>query len=167
MTTLANLLDTQKLFLSVVEAAQGELNEEQSKQLEELERELASKPDAIHGVLDGFENSIETLTKRAKEIAAAQKALKAQYERLEQYTIDNMLKHEITELQGVQTVLKLSRTAGTLEITDQKAAETLYGEPITEIKVSKERIKADLNAGIQLGCAVIKEGYSLRRKVKK
>jgi len=167
MSSLNNLLTNQKLFLSVAEAAQGELTEEQALELATLEQELVKKPEAIAGVLDNFESSIELLSKKKKEIDTALKSLKAQYERLEQYTIDSLLNANLVELEGSEIVLKLSKTAGELVITDMDAAKILYGETKTEIVVSKDRIKSDMKAGVQLGCAVIKEGYSLRRKVKK
>jgi len=165
MSSLNNLLTNQKLFMSVIETAQGEMSEAQSLELKTLEQELVKKPDAIAGVLDNFESSIELLSKKKKEIDAALKSLKAQYERLEQYTIDSLLNANLVELEGNEIVLKISPTAGELEITDQAQAEKLYGVEEITIKVSKDAIKKDLNSGVDLGVAKIKQNYSLKRRI--
>lgn len=167
MSSLRNLLDQRALTNSLIEAAQGELTDEQAKELDKLERELAKKPDAIAAILKDFKATEEILARRSSDIAAARKSLKVQYERLEKYTIDNLLNNNLKELEGEEIVLRISPTAGELEIKNKELAEKLYGQTVTEIVVSKDAIKKDLKNGVDLGCAVIKQNYSLKIKERK
>jgi len=167
MSSLSKLLSDRLITNQLIEMAQGEISQDQEVALSQLEKDLATKPDAIAAVLEDFEAAETILAKRATDIAAARKALKAQYERLEKYTVDNMLHHDLRQLEGSEVVLKISPTAGSLEITDQTLAEQLYGETKTEIVVSKDRIKADLKNSVDLGVGVIKQNWSLKIKTKR
>lgn len=165
--SLSKLLEQRKLTNEILEAGGGELTPEQFSALEILERELATKPDAIASVLNEFSLVVSDLKKKKSDLDAAIKSIERQFERLEQYTIENMLNHELKELEGEDVVLKLSPTRGSVKIKDKALAEQLYGEEEVTVKVSLDRIRKDLDSSIDLGVAIIEQGWSLKSKIKR
>jgi hypothetical protein len=167
MSSLKTLLEHRKLTDLIIESQSGEVTPENELVIQKLEQELLKKPDSIAAVLNDFDAIALDLKNKIKDFQAALKFITNERERLENLTIQNLLTNNLIELVGEKITLKIQRTQGSLKITNEELATELYGEPVTSIVVSNEKIKNDLKNGINLNCAIIEQGWSLRTKVNK
>src|SRR5574343_1768889 len=79
---------------------QGELNTEIEEKLNSLSKDLASKTDSIGYILERLERESIALKEKSKQFQVVAKRLEQAYDRLKDYTNQNIKALGVSELQG-------------------------------------------------------------------
>jgi chaperonin cofactor prefoldin len=167
MSTLNNLLQQRQLAITMIQAAGGELTPEQELELVENEKQLIKKVDATVAVRKEMDVIAAHLKEQIEELKQALSAVENYAERFDERIKWVALQAGTTELVGDSHIITVKPTRGSVEITDDALAKELYGITETKVKIRLDDIRKDLDKGLQLGCAKIVQGSSIKTKVKK
>lgn len=165
--TLKDILNTVAEIEAQIESTKGELTPELESALTKTQVNLLSKVDAYFAVMERLDLSVEFWKRKEDEAKAVRKSLENAVESFKERLKMTMLNMDQKTLVGDEIIFTLSPTRGRVEIVDQVAAETNYGEQVVTTKVNLDRIRKDLENGIDLGAAKILQTYSLRTKANK
>lgn len=167
MSTLNDLLQQRQVAISMITAAGGELSPQQELELVENEKSLIQKVDATVAVREEFRYIANQLLAQIKELEDALEAVENYAERFDKRVEWVALNAGVDTLIGDKYSITIKPTKGSVEITNKELAQELYGVKSEVIKVPLEAIRADLDKGVDLGCAIIKQNYSIKTKINK
>jgi hypothetical protein len=159
---LTNLAEIEGMLVE----SKGELTPEDETKLKLFSESLLEKVDNYKHFFDRLEMSLDYWKKKENEAKKIKQALESNIERAEDYLKSVMLHKGITKLEGDEYTFTLSPTRGKIEITDEQSAREVYPREKITIEVDKEKLREDLEKGIDIQCAKIIQTYSLRAKAK-
>lgn len=165
MSTLQLMLKEQNEILEAL--VEGE---DESAHLEALNRLSVDMPAKIDGYklfMDRLEAEAEFLEARAEEFKTAAKSLQNAYTRLKEHLKTLMISSNIDELSGNDFQFKISKTKGSVIVSNQDLLPKEYVKEILSISVDKVKISQDLNAGLTIPGAFLQESFRLSSSVKK
>jgi hypothetical protein len=143
---------------------QGELTPEEDTKLKLFTESLIEKVDGYKHFFDRLDMSVSYWKAKENEAKQIRKALESNIDHAESYLKNIMLSRGVSELSGEEFIFKISPTAGEVVITDEQAAKECYGKEKITIEIDKKKVREDLENGINIDCAVIKQNYQLRAK---
>lgn len=165
--TLKDILNTVAEIESQIEASKGEITPELETALTQTQVDLLSKIDAYHAVMERLDLSVEYWKRKEDDAKAVRKSLESAVDNFKERLKMTMLGMDQKTLVGDEIIFTLNPTRGKVEIVNQESAEVNYGEQVVTTKVNLDRIRKDLENGIDLGAAKIVQTYSLRTKANK
>ena len=141
---------------------QGELTTEIEEKLNSLSKDLASKTDSIGYILERLERESIALKEKSKQFQIVAKRLEQAYDRLKDYTKQNMKALDVSELQGESYRFKKSNLKPKLVIDDEALIDRAYFKETILTTLDKEMIRLALENGISVNGARLEEVTSLR-----
>src|SRR5580658_3644019 len=114
------------LLGGMVNEETGEIDETVMAKLSQLTDPLETKCINITRIFKSLEAEAEAIEKERKAMAAREKALKGEVERLKDYLLDNMQKTEITEIKCPQFVIKLRKNPPSVDAYDESVLPDKY-----------------------------------------
>lgn len=141
---------------------QGELTPEEDAKLKLFSESLLEKVDGYKHFFDRLEMSVEYWKGKENEAKQIRKAIEANIANAEDYLKSNMLGRGISELAGEEFLFKIRPTQGSVVITNEDEAKECYGKEKITIEIDKKKVREDLENGVNIGCAIIQQNYSLK-----
>jgi len=145
----------------------GELTPEDDTKLKLFTESLVEKVDGYKHFFDRIDLSINYWKAKEHEAKQIRAALETGVDNAKEHLKATMLQREITTLEGDEYIFKISPTKGKLVITDEEQALAAYPKEKITITIDNEKIRQDLEANIDMKCAVIEQTWSLRTTVKR
>lgn len=165
MSTELNLYSLQEEYLSIAQQlveAGGEVTPELEKALE-LNKENFEIKSAKYGYISKkYDGEIDLLDKEIERLTALKKARITAKEKLEERVKNAMEMFEVKsiEVQNIKLLLVASKET---VIEDEKLIPKKYKTLVpATYKLDKKLIKNDINAGIKVKGAIVKENKNLR-----
>jgi len=97
-----------------------------------------------------------------ERLAARRKTMENTVNRLEEYIKASMLRLDVKEIQAGTFSIKLSPTAGSVEVLDEDAIPQEYKQVVQSVSIRKDAIKKALASGLSVDGAIIRPGWSIR-----
>jgi hypothetical protein len=144
--------------------SKGELSPEDEGKLKLFTESLTEKVDGYKHFFDRIEMSINYWKGKENEAYEIRKALEKNLENAEEHLKQVMLHKQVRELVGDSYIFKLSPTKGRVEVIDEAMAKELYPREKITVTVDAERLRQDLENGIDMRCGKIIQTYSLRAR---
>lgn len=138
----------------------GEINENALDRLKELSDSMETKCINITRVFKSIEAEQEAIEKERKNMAAREKALKNQVERLKAYLLSNMERCDINKISCPQFVISLQKNPPSVEAYDKTQIPQEY-QKIT-IDYDNQKIKSDLTNGLVIPGVRLVQGNHIR-----
>lgn len=162
--------ETLELGRMLVESG-GEVNEEFEKALAVNSKELSTKVDGYVEIIEHFKTMQDHYAARAAFYSQISGNCKNAIERLKDNIEFAMKELKVDEIQGSDMRFVLSKTVGSLNITDEELIPVEYKSEKTVTDIDKKALKATLSTGLQVPGAELIPGTSLKSfantKVKK
>jgi len=167
MDTLKDLLFQLAEIESTLSTSGGELSPELEGYLETLHKNYITKVDQYAFILDRLESNAAFWKVQEAEVKARREALEAAVEKFRDRIKETMLTNNIKILEGNEVRITISPTKGKVILTNDKSALDLYGEQVVTTKIKLDKIREDLENGIDLKVAKIEQTYSMKIKKSK
>lgn len=160
MGSLIELAREAQHLLSLLEDSGGEITPELEYALELNRADLTTKAEAYAHLLDRIP-AVATYWKQQRDQAAkVAQGLALLEERLKDHIKAGMLTMGVTKLEGESVKFSISPSKPALVVGDVPPE---YLITVTTLAPDKERIRADLEAGIEVPGAELVQGVTLRR----
>jgi hypothetical protein len=147
--------------------SKGEITPEIEKQLLDLDISKAQAVDDLKELRDRIEMEVTYLKQKREELSSRI----AGFERADEILVGNtkayMEASGQKELLGNEVRYLLCGARATVKILDDEKALELYGKEKTQTVLDKDAIRKDLESGINLGCAILKENKALKPYAKR
>ena len=127
-------------------------------------KELAVKIDGYDHIIDRLNASAEFLKKKENEIKQARQSVENFADNLKDRIKHAMIEMNLDKIEGESIYFKLSRSKPSVVVYED-LLPLEYQE--TKFVPNKEMIKQDLEKGIQVEGAILKESYTLKKYIKK
>lgn len=165
-TSLFDLINQSNQIEELLVESNGEVTEEIDLLLNLNEVTLKAKIDTYHSIIETLESKSEYWANKAEQFNKISKACIKTQERIKGFIKSTMLAQNLTELQGNNVRIKLSKTSGTLNIVDEKAIPNKFIQIKQIAEIKKSEIKDAIKNGETVnGCELV-QGYSLRSYLK-
>lgn len=157
LTELVQL--SNEVRLALVEA-NGEINDETCKALLVLEDSLPRKAEGYFYLVKDLESQAEQYKERAEEFKRNAKACENYAEGLKERLKLACITMGVDELKGFEHRWKLQASKPSVIIDDETKIPGKYKTVVTTYKVDKDKIKADIEAQIEVeGCHLEKNSH--------
>lgn len=140
----------------------GEITPEIENALSVNSNEMTTKLDGYHHIIERFESLESHYKDRALFFNQVGTQCKNAVSRLKENIKFAMMEMGIDEVRGSDVRFKLSKTSGTLEITDKELVPVEFKSEVITTEIDKKALKEALQKGEPIQGAELKEGYSLR-----
>lgn len=140
----------------------GVVNETALAKLNDLKDPIETKCINITKVLKDIEKERVAIEIEKKNMAAREKALKNQVDKLKEYLQTNMERCRITEVKCPQFVIKLQKNPFSLEKYDETQIPKAYYK--INIELDEQKVREDLKKGIEIPGARLIQRNSVRIK---
>jgi hypothetical protein len=150
-----------QIKLKLIESA-GELTDEISKQLIELEERLPSKCDGYKSIIEDLNHEAELWRKRAAQFLAVAKTFENHSDRLKDSLHGAIVRMEKTELEGNDFKAKLVKGRPKVIIDDETLVPGIYKKIIQETVIEKEAVARDLADGKKIDGAHSENQFHVR-----
>lgn len=139
----------------------GVVNETTLARLNELTDTVENKAINITMLFNSLDATREAIKKEKDKMAAREKALASQIERLKEYLLTNMKRCEIKKIECPQFVIGLQNNPISVEISNAEEIPSRYDkQPKRELDIT--RIKDDLKKGVVIPGASLVQRQSIR-----
>ncbi len=165
--TLKTLLDeSAELENQLIEMA-GELTPALEQSLMQIEINLPEKVTRYQNLIDRLEMEADNLYSKAKKYEMAANSLANLRQKLNENIKFQMIERGLHELKGADEIFTLTSGKKAVEITDLSKIPRSYIKQVISEQPDKEKIRVDLEAGVILNGANLRETKVLKRKVNK
>ena len=156
-------MQTMKLY-QITDALMNLMDDESAtdEQLEEAFHALTDKAVGIACILKNQDATIEAIKQEGQRLALIKKRLEARQNWLEQYTIQQMEKLDVTELKSGVHTLKLRTNPPSVKIDDEALIPAKYIKIVQTQSIDKVGIKEAIKGGDVVLGARLESGISLR-----
>jgi hypothetical protein len=144
----------------------GELTEEVMALLEGTEKQLATKVDAYAELLEVCDADVAYWKEKAKVFQAAARGIENLKERVKERIKFVMESSGESELKGTDYRFKLSPTKDRVEYFEAQIPDS-YKVQVVSTELDKEKIKEDLDLGIDIPGVVKHKSHALRSYINK
>lgn len=142
-----------------------EAQEEQINQIKDIiKAQIDSKGTGIIAVIRNEESDIEALKAEIKRLQDLKKSKENRIENLKKYTKECLEDANIKKVSTSLGNMTVRKNPASVEIIDESLISYDYKRVITEIKVDKKAILADLKEGVVVEGATLKNSTSLMIK---
>jgi hypothetical protein len=162
MNTLKDLLFKLAEIEYTLTESKGELSPEQDQYIQTVHGAMIDKIDDYAFVLARLESTAEYYKEQEQAMKAKRQAIENAVERFRDRLKESMLNSGQKSLQGAGVKFTISPTKGKVVITDETAAKILYGRIVETVKIDLDKIKADIDNGVNLDCAKVLQTHSLK-----
>lgn len=138
----------------------GEINENALARLQALQEPLETKCINITRIFKQIDAEREAIEKERKLMAAREKALKNQVDRLKSYLLDNMERCELSEIKCPQFIIKLQKNPVSVDAYDKSVIPDQYKKITIDYDLTK--IKGDIANGIDVPGARLVQSNHIR-----
>ncbi len=129
--------------------------------LEALEGELVDKGKNVAAFIKNMEADVKAIKEAAKAMRDRASAMDRRTNQLKLLLLDTMQKHEIHEISCPWFMIKPRKNPPAVTITDADILSKKYIKEITEYKIDKKLIAADLKLGAVVSGAELTQGWRL------
>jgi len=164
--TLLERADEKIALWQLIHEAGGELNDTLETWLAQIDQNLAEKVDGYKFTMEELDGEADRLKARAADFTAAAKTLTNIIERMKDRIKFVMLSMQVKELSGEHYTFQLSERNAKLVLTPSEVPE-FYQKIVQTLEIDKDRIYADLLAGVDVPGAKLEPVHALTPKVKK
>lgn len=162
---MANLIELVKrandLEQALVESG-GEITDIISQIEEDLRTDVKRKAEDYYFVLERMKSNSEFYKEEADKYYKISKSLETTHERIKDFLKGGMIAMDISEIIGEKVKVKLSDSRGKLEIVDENDIPQQYKMVVTTHEIDKEKLRADLEAGVHVTGAKLVKGKTIR-----
>ena len=142
-----------------------EAEESQIKQIKDIiKAQIDTKGTGIIAVIRNEESDIEGIKAEIKRLQDLKKAKENRIENLKKYTKECLEDANIKKVSTSLGNMTVRKNPASVEIIDESLISDDYKRAITEIKVDKKAILADLKEGVAIEGAALKISTSLMIK---
>lgn len=166
MSTLFELSTEANRLEELLLQSEGELTPEFEMWLDQINTQLEAKADSYAHVIDKLEANVKMLKESAAQYNKAAKTLEAAQGRIKDRIKEALQLMNKTTLKGNKRSFVLSNCVQRLVI-DEIFLDPNYTMVKTEVLPDRERIKKDLEQGIEVCGAKLEGGKALRVTVRK
>ena len=159
---LYDIASEYKFLLEELCDQDGVVNETALSRLNELKDPLETKCINLVRVFKDLDGQREAIEKERKLMAAREKSLKNQVDRLKNYLKENMEKCDINKISCPQFVINLQKNPPAVNMFDFDLIPDEYKKITVELNTQK--IKSDLQSGVDIPGANLVQGCSVRIK---
>lgn len=138
----------------------GEIDEKTMNRLQELTDSMDDKCINITRLFKSIEAEMEAVSNERKRMAAREKTLKNQVDRLKEYLLTNMERCEIKKIECPQFVISLQKNPPSVEPYDKSLIPDKYKKITIDWDIAK--IKEDLSEGVAIPGARLVQKHSIR-----
>lgn len=163
-----NMYELQGQYLMLMEMADDEENTQAfADTLEGLTGEIEAKADSYAYVMTGIDDAIAAIDKEVERLTKRKKVLESNKDFMKKVIFDTMKIMEKSEIKTDLHKFKIQKNGGKIPVLydmDESKPE-LFPEKYQAQKIvlNKDKIRADLESGIELSCAHLGErGEHLR-----
>jgi len=142
----------------------GEITPELESLLTINKNELAKKIDGYDHIIDRLNYSAEFLKKKENEVKQARQSVENFTDSLKERIKAAMLELNLDKIEGESVYFKLSKSRPSVSVSEHQVPLDYM---VTKFVPDKEKIKQDLESGIQVEGCVLKESYTLKKYIKK
>jgi len=151
--------------------AKGELTPELEQKIDTLAIEVAERGDEAHLVLENLESSVDGFKKIEAFYYTARKASENAHKRLKDKIKQFMSDTETREIAGNNVTFKIKNGKASLEIDEAKLPRSYFRvvtppQPAPFFEVDTDKVKQDLELGVVIPGANLKENFALTIKPK-
>ena len=166
MSTLNEIIAQSNTSINKIIENGGELTEELALELENLNTALVNKVDNYAIFTDRIKNEITYFKSKAKEFSDVSKTLTSLDKNIKERIKFAMTELDKDELKGDNYRFKLSNTKAALEYDEAVLPDRYKIQTIVE-NVDKDMLRIDLENGLEVEGAFLKNSKSLRKYISK
>lgn len=161
MSNLPGLLFKSHELTSQLVASGGEISPEMEAALTTVDMKTPAAVDSAAFVMARMEHEASYWKEMSERYAAIAKGCKTARERLNEAIKEGMRQLEITDLEGKDVRFKLSPAKARLVVNEDYLDQN-YTKSRTVIEPDKDKIREDLEKGLEVEGAMLMESFSLR-----
>lgn len=167
MPNLNELLAERNEILAKIYEANGELTQETELAFSGSEKTLSLKIDSIKNVLDGLALDSKYFKEKELEFKEAFQVCENAIDRLKTWVKVIMKKFNEPMLQGKDYKFRVKKTTPKVLVYDETMIPAPYKRVVQKIEVDKEKIRQDLQMGIEIPGAKLEESFALFTEINK
>lgn len=139
----------------------GEVNEAALALLDAVEKNIKEKGIAVASYIKNLEAEKNAIETAKKEMGERERRLANRLASLSDYLHSNMERCGINEISSPYFVIKLKKNPVSVDDYDRDLIPDEYKRVVKEIKIDKLQIKKDLQAGVEIPGATLKQSTRL------
>lgn len=158
---LLELVNTTKQLEDALIESGGELTPELEAMLAVKDVQLPAKVDAYHHVIDRLNNTADFYKSKADFYSKFSKSCSGAAKRLKDNIKYGLISMGLDQLIGDEIKFKLRNNKASVFIKDESLIPETYKVPVTVYELDKDKILADLKAGIEIPGAELLQSQSV------
>lgn len=154
----------QAVLVNLYDDETGEINEEAEKQLNEVGEAIEKKAIAVASFIKNMEAERKAIDDAKKAMAEREARLERKEQYMRAYLQSNMERTGKSEIGCPYFVIKLKKNPVSTDILDEALIPDEYKKAKTVITIDKIKIKSDIQNGVVVPGAALKQNLKLEIK---